>query len=1085
MGVGSARRVHLPDLDALAPVIANLHSYEAIAIGRLRDDLDNSVRIVTNNQLDGYDPTRIIARTQEYIKFEPGLPVVMLIDFDKKRMPENVRRRIAELGGLQQALESVCPALAKAGYVMRPSTSAGLFNKETGERFDSSGGMHLYFEVADGADIDRALRVLQGLCWLAGLGWMIVSKRGSLLTRSLVDISVGTPERLVFEGPPDVLLPLMQDQAERTPIVRPGPRIDTRAALPDLITPQLAELKRLESAERQRLAPEMQKVREEYAATMSKTKGIPLAAARCIVGSQCNMVLMPQVTLEFDDGTTCTVGDVLANPSRYINQTLSDPNEGTEYGTIKAKVLLGHKDNRPFIKSFAHGGGIYKLRHDATTIEAAMRADPKAAADVLVDMLPHAEVNETEDDNLRGIACKLDPDTKRRPLNARIKTSQREHKRQLVAENQERRDAERTDRRVRLTAPFEDDEKIPVLRKLDEILGAVDGPEPPMRNLDGWPIEVRSRPPMPSLFHTLTAADTNSEIDPTTKRLPPPDLPLITLHDEYSMVMLVEQNVEYVKKIGDTFAAVSLHSTFIKAYMHYRGSTLPQIGAVVTMPMIMPDGSTLSKQGLDPERKIFVRIEPLLFDLIPKPEEYTRETVAKAMRYLIDEFLCDVATDFSGKCVLISSAMTIIERALLPERPGFVVSAGQRGNGKTTAVSMVIIAAIGRRPPAAAWSMQEDERRKSMMAYLLEGVPVIAWDNIPKGSVLSCPSIEKALTSPTYSDRRLGESKIAYDVSAITVPFFTGNNISAGGDLASRLLSVRLESDRPDPENRNFRHSDAIEWTLANRGEILRSMYTIMLGNPQLRRPTEDLTTRFKAWQRLVGSAIEHAASLAGETISFKQLFADSEGEDDEKIGLGQTLTTLRSLYGAGVDFQASQVTQAANPGDEATQSQRLRAAILRDFFETPSARGVGTLTPKSIGRRLKANVGTIVCVGDETLTLVLNKARGSKDGLWYNVHTTAQQRDMLSGMTKADATEAAMETTREAADWPEDWWAEWLEMIPAEITWTERQARAHRAAQRMAADGGRLAESHRHAEEAAELETQVRELRNMVVVMG
>jgi hypothetical protein len=33
------------------------------------------------------------------------------------------------------------------------------------------------------------------------------------------------------------------------------------------------------------------------------------------------------------------VGDVLADPDRFVGATLADPQEGVEYGTGKAKVM--------------------------------------------------------------------------------------------------------------------------------------------------------------------------------------------------------------------------------------------------------------------------------------------------------------------------------------------------------------------------------------------------------------------------------------------------------------------------------------------------------------------------------------------------------------------------------------------------------------------------------------------------------------------------------------------------------------------------------------------------------------------------
>ena len=52
-----------------------------------------------------------------------------------------------------------------------------------------------------------------------------------------------------------------------------------------------------------------------------------------------------------------------------------------------------------------------------------------------------------------------------------------------------------------------------------------------------------------------------------------------------------------------------------------------------------------------------------------------------------------MATDFAGKCVLIATVMTILERTLLPDRPVFFITAGQRGGGKTTTLIMLFLAA--------------------------------------------------------------------------------------------------------------------------------------------------------------------------------------------------------------------------------------------------------------------------------------------------------------------------------------------------------------------------------------------------------
>lgn len=177
------------------------------------------------------------------------------------------------------------------------------------------------------------------------------------------------------------------------------------------------------------------------------------------------------------------------------------------------------------------------------------------------------------------------------------------------------------------------------------------------------------------------------------------------------------------------------------------------------------------------------------------------------------------------------------ERSFLPDRPAFFITAGRRGSGKGTLLMMLIMAVTGIRAAAATWS--------TILSYFLHGLPYILWDNIKRGSQISCPHIERSCTAAFYSDRLLGASKVA--TAAATIHLFIGNNIGPRGDLASRSLLVNLKVDRPDPENRDFKHSDPVGWTENNRAEILQALYTILLGNPTLDEPRDaPMRTRFK-----------------------------------------------------------------------------------------------------------------------------------------------------------------------------------------------------------------------------------------------
>jgi len=449
-------------------------------------------------------------------------------------------------------------------------------------------------------------------------------------------------------------------------------------------------------------------------------------------------------------------------------------------------------------------------------------------------------------------------------------------------------------------------------------------------------------------------------------RLPSPEQWALVKMNEMETAEMIERYIDYIKvneKTGD-FRSVHLPTQFVRHYMNRDDGALPTVVAIATLPIVLADGELLAPDGLDRSRGIIFEIPKEVRAIIPGPKDCTKAAVRQAMKFLCEEWLCDVATDYTGKCTLIAAALTIIERSLLDERPAFFVTAGRRGGGKTTLLYMLIMAVTGIKPAASAWSNNEEERRKALLSYFLYGVAYILWDNIARGSQISCPHIERSCTAKFYIDRKLGVSE-AVATAASTIHFFTGNNIGARGELASRSLQIRLTVDRPDPENRDFKHPDPIRWTEDNRAEILQALYTILLGNPQLKTAhNAPGKTRFKMWWRVVGSAVEHAAKLTGEEIDFQKLFLKQEEEEDEdSVSLVDALKVLAQTWPKG--FHATDVAQFINT----SFPTNLDALTLREFLYPGEPAGK-VAAPRSVGKRLAAHVDEPVKRGDRTLVL-------------------------------------------------------------------------------------------------------------------
>jgi hypothetical protein len=486
----------------------------------LRSDLPNAVKVISKDRLakrrlnSAAVARNIIARTGSEIVFQKGQPAFALLDFDRKGMPANVAAELETQGGFWAVLVSILPALKNVSRVTRPSTSAGLHRLDTGEQFPHSGGLHAYIVVEDGDDVDRFLKTLHARCWLARLGWMMISRSGALLERSIVDRMVGAPERLVFEAEPVLVKPLAQDRERRRSTVVDGESLDTVAACPPLTVVQKAEFDKLLAKERQRLAPETAKARSvfiaEQAEELAKRTGKTEQEARWIIERQCEGVLHPDVILTFDDPALagCTVGSVLDDPDRFVGETLADPLEGVAYGRCKAKVMWS-AGNLPWIHSFAHGRTIYELKFDAASIRARLGRAAKSDVPRLFAVLTaNGDVDASEIEGLRNFASKLSGITKT-SLKSIFKEEQQKQIERHTKEARSRHLAEQCDLRPEIKVPSADEPWLPQMQALNDVIGKVGAAQPPARDIDAYVARARKLP-VPNL-HAFGPNEANSE----------------------------------------------------------------------------------------------------------------------------------------------------------------------------------------------------------------------------------------------------------------------------------------------------------------------------------------------------------------------------------------------------------------------------------------------------------------------------------------------------------------------------------------------------------------------------------------------
>ncbi|MSP75402.1 MAG: hypothetical protein EXR12_04635 [Rhodospirillaceae bacterium] len=893
MWEGTAKRAKANTAAELTEIIGTCTSRQALALGYLSDGFADDVRVVTKAALD--QNSNAIARTRDFIFYRKGVPAWVLIDFDTKGIPPEITALIREAGGFWALLCKLFPGLAVAAHVSRASTSAGLYNNVTNEPVPGSDGLHIYILIDDGADARRFLDNLHDRLWLAGFGWYLIGKAGQLLERSLIDRAVAAPEGLKFEGAPVIESPLAQDPEKRRPIEHEGSAIGGATVGPPLNGYEQSRVKELKDASAKALKNDAAVARRKYdnthAEEISKNCGLPVETARRLV-SQCRMgFLFPYQLLEFDDLGPKTVAEVLDDPDSYIGSTLADPIEGVDYGRCKAMVMRGD-DGTLFIHSFAHGLSIYRLRYDLRNATIVFKNSP--TVDRAVEILASTNFEADEREQFRNDVAAA-TGLKVGVIAKRFKEAEqrRERDRRRAAAEA----AAASDGRIVRPCPPTDGALQAEIEFLDATFAADMSSVPPMRDYNGKLIEVRFRAPFD--LHTL-APEGEEQAEP------PPEHTISALTPT-GIKLLAEQRVLYMKETKTRSYPASLPSPFIAGLNEYRNSALPILKVVNSSPLITASGETIDGEGLDRETGIFHHIDARLRSCLPT-DTPADDDLRRAVDFLLNEWLVDVALDDSGKFVVIMLALSLVERSLLPERPAFFIVAGLRGSGKTTLAHMVAVAVLGHEAPATSWSDIDEERRKALFSLLRQGVPFVVWDNIRRGEAVSCSHIEASLTSQQLTDRVLGVSQTE-TVSTAAIQVFTGNQIAPKGDMSSRSFLIGLDADQPNPEDRDFVHRAPLEWTRSNRFKIMGALYTILIAGARNRQPNEIAKTRFKTWWRLVGWPVEYAAKAMGQDLDCDQLIKVSETIDPDVLEIAAVLSTFLAIWGTD-RFTARDIVQ-------------------------------------------------------------------------------------------------------------------------------------------------------------------------------
>lgn len=350
---GQVENVTLSGLSELPQFYSQLSPKQAVTLGHVVSMADGASTWVTTK---GNETNHAVSRSKDTFGDRDGEPVLHLCDTDLDKAPESIRQRFALPGAIRAALTQLNPSLATAGLVIMPSSSYGVRLASEPRRDTIQTSFHTYFVST--ADREVMLKRMRERGWLFGLSYWMIGSDGKLHERSIVDVAVGSPERLVFEAPPTLVQGVVRDPVP--PQIIAGGYAD----LPPELTPEEQEIvERNRDEAKAQAEQDALPVREQWENVQVERmvkRGVPVDRARVILKGMENAALLhDDFVLELSNGDLATVREIIENPQRYHGRTLPDPVEGRAYGDANASIILHiqphefHKRRR--ILSYAHG----------------------------------------------------------------------------------------------------------------------------------------------------------------------------------------------------------------------------------------------------------------------------------------------------------------------------------------------------------------------------------------------------------------------------------------------------------------------------------------------------------------------------------------------------------------------------------------------------------------------------------------------------------------------------------------------------------------------------------------------------------
>ena len=370
---GKCETIAVSSLTDLNITLNNLSSNQLVVHGTVQDNLQDSIcKIITREKLaakklaakkknDTLD-NLIITRTKDYFSYDARLNLAMF-DLDKEDLE---KFNITSPEEFIEIIRNIIPEFKGVEFLVRNSNSSNIY--KYGKLMTSSLGYHIYFFATK-----QNLLIIKDVL-MAKLSqdyhYVKVSKKGALLDRFVIDMSVFSPERCDYAAKPKLGYGLEKVDCDGyiIPKINGTGNLDLRLSITDKEKINAARLrverKALITPTRKLNALEKELISIEKPKTPKAKANIKARAAKIVKNSSDTDFIPMNFVVYTIANERYTIQDLLDNPNKFEHERLSYPispelNESVdEYDTIFN--YNNGKDSNLFF--FGSGGVLLKLK---------------------------------------------------------------------------------------------------------------------------------------------------------------------------------------------------------------------------------------------------------------------------------------------------------------------------------------------------------------------------------------------------------------------------------------------------------------------------------------------------------------------------------------------------------------------------------------------------------------------------------------------------------------------------------------------------------------------------------------------------